>query len=103
MTPVASPARLAGLDFEFYFDSDLDNTHVAKHHVTPGEIDELFAEGRYLEHERYDQSYEAIGKLSSGRYLHVAYRKKSADLYFIITAYDLTDPDYKSMVDELEE
>ncbi|HMX57478.1 MAG TPA: hypothetical protein PKE49_13210 [Leptospiraceae bacterium] len=91
------------MDFEFYVDPDIGITHLEKHNVTPGEIQEFFAESRFLEHERYDASFEAIGRLTSGRYLHVAYRKKSRDLYFIITAYDLTDPDYKSMLDGLEE
>ena len=91
------------MDFEFYFDDELGQTHVAKHGITPGEVDEFFTESRFLEHQRHDQSYEAIGRLASGRYLHIAYRKKSPGLYFIITAYDLTDPDYKSMVDQLQE
>lgn len=88
------------MNFEYYFDPALGETHVAAHHVTPVELHEFFTEILYLESARRDGSFVAIGKLSSGRYLEVAYRKRRKDLYFIITAYDLED---RGRIDLLEQ
>ena len=58
---------------------------------THSEIDEFFSDSLILEYQRQDGSFIAVGKLKSGRFLEVTYRKKSNDLIFIITAYDLQD------------
>ncbi len=87
------------MDFEFYFDPDIGTTHVARHGVTESEIYEFFTESLYLDHERADGSWIAIGRLGSGRYLEIPFRKKSKNVLFIITAYDITDPDYIAIVD----
>ncbi len=70
------------------------------HDVSPAEIDEFFTESLFLEHNRKDGSFEAIAKLRSSRYLQVIYRKKSKNLFFIITAFDILDKDYISIVDD---
>jgi uncharacterized DUF497 family protein len=88
------------LDFEFYFDEDLGQTHIEKHSVSELEIFEFFTEIMYFERERKDKSFVGIGKLHSGRYLQVIYWKKNPDLYFIITAYDLEDKDAIKFIDE---
>lgn len=54
----------------------------------------------YFERERKDKCFVGIGKLHSGRYLQIIYRKKNPDLYFIITAYDLEDKDAIKFIDE---
>ena len=79
------------MDFEFYFDPVIHQTHIEKHEVTVLEIYDFFLASRYLEQMRKDDSYIAIGKLKTGRILEVVYRKKTNNLYYIITAYDLID------------
>jgi len=88
------------LDFEFYFDEDLGQTHIEKHSVSELEIFEFFTEITYFERERKDKSFVGIGKLQSGRYLQIIYRKKNPGLYFIITAYDLDDKDAIKFIDK---
>lgn len=101
---MACPARIvaswsAAVNFELYYDPSIGQTHVEAHHVSEGELHEFFTEILYLEGARSDGSFVAIGKLGSGRYLEVAYRKKRKDLYFVITAYDLED---RERIDILE-
>jgi hypothetical protein len=77
--------------------------HFAKHGVTPEEIDEAFNERRYLYVKRSDGSYVALATLSSGRKLQIVFRKSSPGVYFIIIAFDVTDPHLiRRMQDELE-
>ena len=88
------------MDFEFYFDEDLGITHIEKHSVSELEIFEFFTEIMYFERERKDKTFVGIGKLHSGRYLQVIYRKKNPNLYFIITAYNLEDKEAIRFIDE---
>ena len=88
------------MNFEYYFDYDIQSTHLEKHSVSEAEIFEFFTDIQYIERPRSDNSFEAIGKLESGRYLRVAYRKKAKDLYFIITAYDIEDKELISFFED---
>ena len=77
------------MKFKFFFDKDIENTHIFKHNISVEEINEFFTKVYTIKKKRKDGSYSAIGKLKSGRYLEIAYRKISSDCYFIITAYDI--------------
>ncbi len=88
------------MDFEFYYDEELGATHIEKHSVSELEIFEFFTEILYFEKRRDDNSYIGIGKLSSGRYLQVVYRKLRTELYFIIIAYDIEDKDAINFIEE---
>ena len=83
-----------------YFDEDINQTHLEKHAVTEIEIFEFFTEIKYFERRRHDGSFVGIGKLISGRFLQVIYRKKSSSLYFIITAYDIEDKNIINFIEE---
>jgi len=89
--------------FKIYFDDSIGMTHIEKHGVGPGEIDEFFTEIRYFEQSRKDNSFTAIGKLESGRFLQVVYRKIDPETLFIITAFDLQDPDMIAFLKSIED
>lgn len=91
---------MGDLGFEYYFDEDISSTHVEKHAVTELELFEFFSDAFYLERQRPDASWVAIGKLSSGRYLQVVFRKKSSEIRFIITAFDIEDRDLINMLEQ---
>jgi len=75
--------------FRYYFDADLNAIHISKHNITPEEIEIFFTEIPIWARERKDNSFDAIGKLPSGRYIRVIFRKYSEYDYFIITAFDI--------------
>jgi hypothetical protein len=56
----------------------------------------------YLERKRKDDSFIAIGKLKTGRFLQIAYRKIESDLYFVITVYDILDNELIKIIEEHE-
>lgn len=85
--------------FEYYYDHEIGMTHVQKHGVSQAEIEEFFEECDYLERRRGDGSTIAIGKLSSCRYIEVAYRQRRQS-YFIITAYDIEDKEDIQLIDD---
>ncbi len=85
--------------FRFYFDTDINMTHVEKHSISEEEIFEFFNEITIWTYERGDGSNKAIGKLHSKRYITVVYRKLSKYDYFIITAYDISENYIKEFID----
>jgi uncharacterized DUF497 family protein len=90
------------MDFEFYFDTDIGMPHTEKHGVSEQEIDEFFNDCKIFEYEREDNSFIAIGKLKSNRFLQVIYRKKPDNAYFIITAFDFENMEIINMIEEDE-
>ncbi|MDX1961185.1 MAG: DUF4258 domain-containing protein [Leptospiraceae bacterium] len=79
------------MEFEFLIDDDTGLYHIEEHGISKFEIDSFFNDYNIIETKRSDGSFFAYGKTNSGRYLQVAYRKRSPKVYFIITAYDLED------------
>lgn len=79
------------MKFTYFFDHNIEMTHIEKHDISYEEINEFFTNIKYFMDKRKDESLVAIGKLISGRYLEVVYRKISEDHLFIITAYDLEE------------
>ncbi len=86
--------------FRYYHDRDINSTHIEKHSVTEEEIEEFFSDIIIWTQKRNDDSMESIGKLKSGRYLTVIYRKFSKYDYFIITAFDIEE---NYIIDYIEE
>ncbi len=89
--------------FSYNKDDDGEIHFEKKHGVSIQEVEEFVLRTEKLINERQDESIEAIGKLNSGRYLLVAYRKiKRKDYleYFIITAYDLYDETLKNLINK---
>lgn len=77
--------------FRFYFDNEINSTHIEKHNVSEEEIEEFFSDIIIWTRNRQDDSLESIGKLNSGRYLTVIYRMMSKYDYFIITAFNIEE------------
>jgi uncharacterized DUF497 family protein len=90
------------MEYEIYFDTYIGMSHIDKHGVSEEEIDEFFNESLIFEQKRDDGSFIAVGKIKSERYLQIIFRKKTKNVYFIITAYDLEDPDIIAMIEESE-
>ena len=73
------------------FDWDEINTeHIARHDVTPDEVEEVFDQ-RYLLFRTRDERYLAIGKSYDGRFVTVIF-EKIKDGIRVVTA---RDTDYK--------
>jgi len=80
------------VEFRFYYDPIIDKLHIQKHNVSIEEIEEFFSEKtKRFKRQRKDKSIVAIGKLATGRFLEVIFRRMSKNLLFIIKAYDITD------------
>lgn len=79
------------MNFRFYIDPETNAPHIYKHSVREQEIIDFFTEQSYFENIRSDSSYEAIGRLATGRHLRVAYRRSITNEIFVITAYDIED------------
>ena len=75
-------------------------THLEKHGVSEQEIAEFFNDVVIFTRMRKDNSFESMGKLSSGRYLTVVYRKFSKYDYFIITAFDISENYKKDFIEK---
>ena len=86
--------------FRYYFDREINTTHVQKHAVSEEEIEEFFSEITIWTHKRKDDSLESIGKLKSGRHLTAIYRKLSKYDYFIITAFDIEENYIKEFIEK---
>jgi uncharacterized DUF497 family protein len=79
------------LEIKFYIDSETRKPHIHKHNILESEIIEFFHDITYFSKERFDNSFEALGKIKSDRFLQIVYRKESNDSIFVITAYDIED------------
>jgi hypothetical protein len=89
--------------FRYYYDIETNRIHIEKHNITPEEIEIFFNEIPIWVRERKDKSLDSIGKLPTGRYIRVIYRKLSDFDYFIITAFDIEYSYEKEFIDkELE-
>ena len=88
------------MKIRFYIDPDTNEPHIYNHDVTEQEVVDFFTERQYLEAMRSDGSHEAIGRLSSGRCLRVAYRLQSDQTPFVITAYDITDRETITLLED---
>lgn len=82
------------------YENDKEVLHIKKHNVSIEEMEEFFNHCVYFERKRKDKSFTAYGRLKSGRYLKVIFRKESQNIFFIITAYDLED---RQMINFLED
>jgi len=91
------------LKLKFYIDTETNEPHIYKHEISEAEIVEFFQEIKYLERKRNDKSYEAFGRIHSNRFLHVVYRKEAADVFFIITAYDIEDKELLNILKDFYE
>lgn len=87
------------IEFSYYIDEITGKSHAEMHDVSTDEIHEFFTTGLVIEIPRKDGSFQAYGKLASGRYLLVPYRRVSKNRIFIMTAYDLEDG---GVIDALE-
>lgn len=79
------------IEFKFFIDELTGRSHAEMHDVSADEIHEFFTSGKVIDIPRRDGSHIAYGKLASGRYLIVPYRRMSKTLLYIITAYDIED------------
>ena len=87
------------MKIKYYIDPDTNEPHIYKHEVEKAEIMDFFTEIKYFEFIRKDKSFESYGRLKTGRYLQVAYRKERDNTIFVITAYDIED---KEIINALE-
>ncbi|TGN07438.1 hypothetical protein [Leptospira bandrabouensis] len=75
---------------DFYFDLAINTTHVEDHGLSLKEIYQFFEQENYLEYNRKDGSFEAVGIIGS-KEIKVIYRKKmntkKKKHLFIITAF----------------
>ena len=64
--------------------------HVARHHVTPDEVEELFEAPRYITRS-HQHRYSALGRTATGRFLYCVFVEavNRKDIR-IITARDMT-------------
>jgi len=85
--------------YEYFYDDLIEMTHIEKHDVSPIEITEFFEEIQVTKRKRKDESYKAIGRLKSGRYLEVVYRLIAKDHIYVITAYDIKDHFLRDIID----
>jgi hypothetical protein len=79
------------IEFKFFIDEITGKSHAEMHDVSADEIHEFFTTGLVIDIPRKDGSHQAYGKLASGRYLLVPYRRLTKTLMYIITAYDIED------------
>ena len=91
------------IEFDFYFDDELQDFHIRKHEVTEYEINDFFKNSVYFTRKRKDGSFTSYGKLRNGRYIKVVYRKITNYYYNIITAYDVDDLSIINEIEEMEE
>jgi uncharacterized DUF497 family protein len=66
---------------ELYFHSD----NLAKHGVTPEEVEACFSDSRRLLRKSGD-CYLLVAKTDGGRLLQIGYRKKGRNTYFVFHA-----------------
>jgi uncharacterized protein len=64
--------------------------HIARHDVTPEEVEEVFTSARYFKRGR-GGVYEAWGQTDSGRYLLVIFRYLGHNRAWPITARDMDE------------
>ena len=86
------------MEFKFYINPDSGKLHIHDHDVDPEDIFDFFSQRTILERKRQDGSFEAFGRIPSGRFLTVVYRKEPPDTIFVITAFDLKD---RQIIDKL--
>jgi uncharacterized DUF497 family protein len=89
------------LRIKFYIDPGGTEPHFKKHDVSTDEIFDFFRETKYIEIQRTDKSFEGYGKLASGRFIQVAYRRETNDTIFVITAYDIEDREILHCIEEI--
>ena len=73
----------------FEFDWDDGNVeHIARHHVSPEEAEEVFRSRFHLLHTRLGR-YVALGQTEEGRYLFCAFERKGPGRVRVVTARDM--------------
>lgn len=80
--------RLRHLDWD-----EANIAHIARHNVTPGEVDEAFEE-KHLIFKSRDGRYMLLGRSAAGRYLMVAFAVK-VGVARVITARDMNNAEKK--------
>ncbi len=77
-----------------YLDWDEANiAHIARHNVTPDEVDEAFEE-KHLVYKSRDGRYTILGRNAVGRYLMIAFAVK-VGVVRVITARDMNSAEKK--------
>jgi uncharacterized DUF497 family protein len=72
--------------------------HFKEHDVTVEEIHELFNLKKFISEKRQNKKIAIYGKLKSGRYLKLIY-KKEANTRIVITVFDIEDEMIKQAID----
>ena len=73
--------------FEFEWD-DENVEHIARHHVSPEEVEEVFRTRFHLMQSRLGR-YVALGQTEAGRYLFCPFERKGPSLIRVVTARDM--------------
>lgn len=78
------------LESPLVWQRDVVKKLVEKHHVEPGEVEEVFFDDR-PHFKRHGEVYHAYGQTVAGRYLFVVFRHLGGGKAKPITAYEMTD------------
>ena len=74
---------------------DVNIDHIARHNVTPDEVEEIFDGPRYIVRSQQGL-YNAYGRTASGRYLFCVFvEARDGESVRIITARDMTETERK--------
>ena len=64
---------------------DWNRTHIARHQVTPSEVEEVI-HGEYVLFPSYKDRLVVIGLTEAGRALHVTLASRGGNTYYVVTA-----------------
>ena len=83
-TPVGKPRGIR----DFIWD-DANEDHIARHGVTPEEVEEIFADRIAVRRSRLGR-YLVLGRSGTGRYLAAVIEKLGAGMVRVVTARDMS-------------
>ena len=69
--------------------------HIARHHVTPEEVQEVTYDSRSLVFGAAQKRYFVYGRTGSGRYLKVIVERLRGALFYPVTAYEMDEADQR--------
>ncbi len=70
--------------------TDYNVEHIAAHHVTPKEVEDVIWDSPWFERRRGEQRYHVYGQTSAGRYLFIVLDRETDILFYVVTARDMT-------------
>ncbi len=73
------------MDLVFHYEN------IAKHNVSPDEVEQAFADPRSWSEKSYGGAYIHLGKTAQGRLLEIGYRKLTHTSAFVFHAMDARD------------